>query len=189
MPNWVENTIRVEGERDVVAEFIRQAGKAPITQHPNQSKPEEFSFGNFIAPPQEAIDSGEYHATNGWEGGERSGDTPNNWYNFNTREWGTKWDASGPIVVDISVGGASVEISFNTAWSPPEPVFIAMAEQYPNLEFEIRWEEEQGFGGELEGTGGELITTATWDIPESHADYADRGREDNCVCAWTDEVE
>lgn len=189
MPNWVSNRVTVTGNEAELQRFIEQAKAVPktFTSAPEDEKGDwdsPISFANFITPPQEALDSGEYWATKGWVGGEKSGDTTNNWYEFNTREWGTKWDASEPSI-DVEAG--SVTFGFNTAWSPPEPVFHAMAKQFPELEFNISFEEEQGWGGEMSGSNGEISLTDEWDIPESHADYAERDREDSCVCSYEDD--
>lgn len=191
MPNWVANRISITGSDAELDRFVEQAGREPATftahakfYDSGEEKGEwrdPISFANFICPPQEALDSGEYWATHGFSKGEESGNTPNNWYNFNIREWDTKWDACHPEVERTDEG---VAVAFETAWSPPEPIFRAMAEQFPELEFDIWWEEEQGFGAELLGTGGELTLVKEWDIPSSHADYVTKdGDGENCVCS------
>ena len=198
MPNWVANRVSVSGKEADLKRFIDQANAVPITRQEDEGLKEDgtkaevvLSFANFIAPPQEAIDSGEYHAVHGFSGGKESGNTENNWYNFNIREWGTKWDVSYSSYVETNADGDSstAEYAFDTAWSPPEPIFRAMVEQFPELNFDIWWEEEQGFGAELEGENGELTLTKEWDIPNSHADYAEHNNEDGCVCAWDDDRE
>lgn len=183
MPNWVANRVYVFGSKDLLEAFAEQASKIPITRH-EDDRESVLSFANFIAPPQEAIESGEYHATNGFVNGEQSGNTPNNWYNFNNREWGTKWDACG---ADLERLDGQLSYAFETAWACPTPVFIAMVEQFPKLEFEFWWEEEQGFGGEAIGSEGFFSETDSWDIPESHADYVLRDNLDGCICHWEDD--
>lgn len=196
MPNWVANRISITGSDAELDRFVEQSGREPatFTAHPKSDDFGEekgewhdpISFANFISPPQEAIDSGEYWATHGFSEGKESGNTPNNWYNFNVREWGTKWDAGHPEVEKTDEGLA---VAFETAWSPPEPIFHAMVEQFPDLTFDIWWEEEQGFGAELTGKNGELTLDKEWDIPESHADYVAQDKEDSCNCAWNDDKE
>lgn len=191
MPNWVANRISITGSDAELERFVEQAKAEPPTFRAVDSTDTEekgewntpFSFANFICPPQEALDSGEYWATHGFSEGKESGNTPNNWYNFNTREWGTKWDA-GQAEVEKTAEG--VAVAFETAWSPPEPIFHAMVEQFPDLTFDIWWEEEQGFGAELTGENGELTLDKEWDIPESHADYVAQDKEDSCICEWND---
>lgn len=178
MPNYVYNslTIKANNKKELDA-FLQKA----------KHEDGEFSFWNFITPPQEALDSGEYWGTNGWEDGERYGDTHNNWYHFNYREWGTKWDA---FEVDLS-GHYSDElahiITFTTAWAHPEPVFKAIAEQHPELEFDFSWEEEQGWGGAGIGTSGHFSITEEYDIPNCHAEYVEREKLHICNCQHFDD--
>lgn len=197
MPNWVDNSVTVSGTVETIKAFEEKAtavhpcvredgGEVTMTTEP------EFSFWNFIRPPQEAIDSGEYFGTHGWEGGKSVGHTPNNWYEFNNREWGTKWDACD-VYTDNQ--GDTLYITFNTAWGIPEPVFEAMVSQHPELDFDIRSQEEQGWGAtytSMEDTdeNGEPISvlseTNSWDIPECHRDWVDLGDPDGCVCQYSD---
>lgn len=95
MPNWVYNRVTITGDQEKLDAFVAKAtaihpeafdeatGKVVYTENP------EFSFWNFVAPPQEAIDSGEYFGTHGYADGKATGDTPNNWYNFQCDKWGT----------------------------------------------------------------------------------------------------
>lgn len=188
MPNWVYNRVEISGSQEDIAKFKEQAGRShPDSWDTENNKPEykdddPISFWNFIAPPAEAVESGEYFGTHGWAGGERQGDTPNNWYNFQSDKWGTKWDACEAQLEDES--STHLTYRFDTAWSPPEPVFEAMVNQFPTLDFSFWWEEEQGFGAELSGSGGELTLTKEWNSPESHSDFVERDNVDSCRCAW-----
>ena len=191
MPNWVFNRVAISGERAEMDKFVQQAGKTPTiwskeAGHDEDDKSPKLSFANFIAPPQEAIDSGEYHGTHGFVGGEEVGRTDNNWYEFNTREWGTKWDAGDVQIDDFE---NEVIFRFETAWSPPEPVFQKMTEMFPALTFDVWWEEEQGFGATYIGSGGNLSLEKEWDIPSSHQDYVDKDNTEGCVCYADDDVE
>ena len=181
MPNHVYNNILVSGTPEQIQAFKEKA----------QSGDREFSYWNFVTPPQEAIDSGEYWQTNGWQDGERKGNTPNNWYNFNNREWGTKWDTYDiqDTYIPKEQKDTLVGWAFCSAWSPPLPVFEAIAEQFPELEFDFDWEEEQGWGGEAIGAGGMFSITREWDIPESHEDYVNLDREESCNCALEEDSE
>ena len=188
MPNWVSNNIRVTGSEQDIAELVARAGKEPVTwraEEAGEEKVPPFNFANFIAPEQEILDSGEYHGTRGFVKGEKVGHTSSNWYEWNIANWGTKWDACDAEL--NAINAEEVVFNFQTAWSPPEPIFSAMAEEFPNLTFTIHWEEEQGFGARLEsedGNTGNLIVTKEWDIPDSHKDYVDADREESCICGW-----
>jgi hypothetical protein len=108
------------------------------------------------------------------------------WYDWNVREWGTKWDACDSSFDDNTEDkGPNLYYSFNTAWSIPEQVYKAITEQHPELDFEFYCEEEQGWGAEYKSTTDEdgsrlLELVKEWDIPDSHQDYVDRDRTCNC---------
>ncbi|MCJ1901482.1 hypothetical protein MR829_14005 [Paracoccus versutus] len=49
------------------------------------------------------------------------------WYSWSIANWGTKWNAYSCEVIDECEG--RFEFRFDTAWSPPEPVFAALADR------------------------------------------------------------
>jgi len=57
------------------------------------------------------------------------------WYDWRVQNWDTKWDAYDVEVVDPDP--ENTEITFNTAWSPPESICHALREQYPDVS--ISW--------------------------------------------------
>jgi hypothetical protein len=64
------------------------------------------------------------------------------WYSWRMENWGTKWGAySFHVVIDEP---HRYEFCFDTAWSPPTPIFEVMAKQFPNLRFEIAYYDEFG---------------------------------------------
>ena len=58
------------------------------------------------------------------------------WYNWRVQNWGTKWDCY-TLEIDDSDLPHGFEVTFETAWSPPEEVCYAIREQYPNVS--ISW--------------------------------------------------
>jgi hypothetical protein len=179
MPNWVYNNLSITGTKADIDAFVAKATTPHTTRYepflsdePSEQLREDFSFWNFIRPDEDKLDL--YFETNGShkdpETGEmiRTGDNEYNWYNWNIRNWGCKWDArETELEVDeLSDGRANLRIKFDTAWDKPDPVFYAMVEQHPELEFDFHWEEEQGWGGEASGINGEYRLYNEWDIPE-----------------------
>ena len=79
-------------------------------------------------------------------------------YEWSIREWGTKWNS-----YDFGEAGDN-EISFNTAWSRPEPVIKKLSEMFPEIKIMHSWADEDiGYNvGEIEYLGGEEIS---YDIP------------------------
>ncbi len=53
------------------------------------------------------------------------------WYDWRIQNWDTKWDAYDVEVLDDDPD--QLEVSFNTAWSPPEAICHEIREQYPDL--------------------------------------------------------
>ena len=142
--------------------------------------PECISFQNVIPIPEEIRD--EYYSTCDSEGMK----SENNWYNWNVNNWGCKWDASETNKwFEVENGIATLSIDFDTPWSPPQPIMNKLVEicRTNNLEMCWTYREEQGWGGEVELDSNGEITTTEYDIPESHADYVERGDADSCRCS------
>jgi hypothetical protein len=187
MPNWVYNYVAITGKTEELKSFITKSTE-PRPYEDGLSQDRLFSFWNFVAPPEDKLD--EYFGVHGWADGKQQGDTPTNWYNWNNDNWNTKWDACDAYIAEMDEnadGTASVQISYNTAWSIPEPVMRAMVEQHPELRFTFSCEEEQGWGADFVGENGEMEETKSWDIPNSHADYVERDNEDGCICSHFDD--
>jgi hypothetical protein len=146
---------------------------------------ELLSFWNFIRPSDDILE--EYHGPQPeyktFE--DRVRGSTNHWYDWNNRNWGTKWEACDSEITSESEG--SVTYGFRTAWAPPEPVFREMVRQHPGLDFEIKCVEEQGWGVEYSGIDGDLLMIDQWSIPESHEDSVERTGE--CQCGWLDDTE
>ena len=54
------------------------------------------------------------------------------WYNWRNANWGTKWDAYSLEIDDDSMPNG-FEVTFETAWSPPEEIHSAISEQFDDL--------------------------------------------------------
>ena len=173
MPNWVYNHLTIEGSEEDINKVKAQVGAVVKRKYKGADEVDEeideepiFSFMNILPPPEDKLD--EYHAVHGYADGKKSGDTEYNWYNFNVREWGTKWDARD---VDLLEDDETyLHYKFDTAWSPPTEVIAKLAEQNPNLNLSLEYREEQGWGGEINFTGSSVEVVKEWDVPETHAE-------------------
>ena len=173
MPNWVFNHLTIDGSKEDIAKVKAQVGAVVKRKYKGVDEVDEkideepiFSFMNILPPPEDKLD--EYHAVHGYADGKKSGDTEYNWYNFNVREWGTKWDARD---VDLLEDDETyLHYKFDTAWSPPTEVIAKLAEQNPNLNLSLEYREEQGWGGEINFTGSSVEVVKEWDVPETHAE-------------------
>jgi hypothetical protein len=52
---------------------------------------------------------------------------------------------------------------FETAWSPPVPALIKLSSMVPNCVVTLSWQEEQGFGGEVEFVNGEITANSEYE--------------------------
>jgi hypothetical protein len=185
MPNWVYNGLTIEGSPEQVDKLVEQMNK-PFVDYikPNgdlaysvtQRKYVNpiFSFRNIIAP----TDLDAYHSQPPTKSPDQTFADymkfeSNDWYNFNNREWGTKWDVAvaeddkypttymeGPVV---NGENKVVYYNFETPWSRPMPALEKLSEQYPTLLFTLSYQEETGWGGELEILRGVVISESEYD--------------------------
>lgn len=202
MPNWVWNNITVSGTKEDLLAFYAKASKlSPNGINEDGSlkyddkDAQAISFWNFIEPTNKTAYYEAAHGTKpegyeAWTIDEKMAYDlsfkTDGWYDWNVREWGTKWDACDANVDNNTDEKApNLYYAFNTAWSIPEPIYQAITEQHPELDFRFYAEEEQGWGAEYKSSDADngvrsLELTEQWDIPDSHADYVNRGRECNC---------
>ena len=57
--------------------------------------------------------------------------TDQRWYDWRLANWDTKWDAYDLTVEDEDPD--QLEVTFNTAWSPPEAICHQIREDYPDV--------------------------------------------------------
>lgn len=183
MPNWVHNSITIYGEKEAL-KSMADLLKAEYNGVENGS----VNFLNLIAPPAGHWDEYSGVGVPGLSMEDKKAHPQYNWYDWNCSNWGTKWNACDPSV-DMD-GDSRLNISFDTAWSPPVPVINALAQRLTELKctMQYTWEEEQGFGESWELDDlGHMYMTDEWDIPTSHADYEERGNI--CWCEAMDNDE
>ena len=65
-----------------------------------------------------------------------TGNQDDRWYDWRLKHWDTKWDCYD-LEIDEDDLPHGFEVSFNTAWSPPEGICRAMRKQYPDID--ISW--------------------------------------------------
>ena len=195
MPNWVFNGLTIEGNPEQVNKLIAQMNKPFVRVHDNwnmETKQMEkkqttypnpvFAFWNIIAPTADIMAEyeGQPPATKSsldeidkWHKEiEHNAINSNDWYNWNVRNWGAKWDVAvssdeqyPDTYMETSPNGENLVVyyNFNTAWSPPMPAIAELSKQYPSLLFTLSYEEEQGWGGECEFLRGEMISISEYE--------------------------
>jgi hypothetical protein len=77
------------------------------------------------------------------------------WYSWSVENWGTKWgsyECRGPKwKKDIFC------FSFETAWSPPTPIFHKLAKMFPNITIVNAWMDEGGPSGYMLFRAGKIL--------------------------------
>jgi hypothetical protein len=183
MPNWVYNGLTVEGSPDSVKKMMDQLNSPFVRVHDQwnvatqQMEKQQvtypnpvFAFWNIIKPTDmEAYDGPQPKTDNLAEALTFSSD---HWYDWNVRNWGTKWDVAVSSLetnpdtyMEDTVNGENhvVYYNFETAWSRPMGALTKLSEQYPDLLFTLSYEEETGWGGELELLRGKVISESQYD--------------------------
>lgn len=211
MPNWVFNSLTIEDKPDVVNSIKEQLNKPFTYIHDTwdmdtmeytkketiYSRP-VFAFWNIIKPDNVE----EYHKTS--DGSQMA--NPLNWYNWNINNWGTKWDVAvsdnekypETELEELVTNGENLVLvyKFNTAWSPSIPALLELSSQYPKTLLTLEWEEEQGFGGQVEFLHGDIISEINYDNRCRDCDsidcmeYCDTCENNICnFCNWMGEID
>ncbi len=180
MPNWCYNSLSIDGSKEDISAIKTQLNQPYVKQH-DQWNPETgqmevkdytysnpiFAFHNIHNHRQDGVSDEEYikQPDHTLPIAEQMEFKTNDWYSWNVRNWGTKWDVGVgddneyPETELMEEDETSLAYRFNTAWSPPLPAIEALSAQYPDVEFNLSYEEETGWGGEhlfIDGNGTEI---------------------------------
>lgn len=101
------------------------------------------------------------------------------WYDWCNKNWGTKWNA-----YSVEIDARSRLITFQTAWSEPEPIMRAFVEKYPNIKFTWKFaSEDMGCGtGELvQDENGVSTYMPVNSSSEAYQFYIDCWGKDECL--------
>jgi hypothetical protein len=163
MPNWTSNTIRARGPDDAMRAFLeavrtrdepfdfnalipmpellRHTGKGGMT-----IDGQKLSNWYVIDPdrehqPRNPNDPANERPFTDAEKAALADIGYADWYDWSCAHWGTKWNACKADVRELC-GGELIEITFNTAWAAPIPIFRKLVEMFPAIEFEFSWTDE-----------------------------------------------
>ena len=200
MPNWVYNGLTAQGPKESVekmkaqlntpfVDYIEANGDLSYGIKQTKYSNPVFSFRNIIAPTdleaykQQPVSSDkDISDPTWWADLQEKSKTDNSWYNWNIRNWGVKWDVAVPndsldsdtyMEETEDEWTASVYYNFNTAWGIPEQALITLSSQYPDLLFTLSYEEETGWGGEMEILRGVIISHGQYDSKCRDCDSTD----------------
>ena len=124
MPNWTENKLQVDGTKEECEKFLAHMGEEMDFEKVIPS-PKDMFKGNFGDEERKVC--------------EEKG-IPN-WLDWQSDNWGTKWNAcrTEPVQIDaypeLSGKFMTLTYKFITAWDTPRPVIAKLWEQWPDLFF------------------------------------------------------
>tara|TARA_R110000824_G_scaffold399220_1_gene604328 strand:+ start:132 stop:854 length:723 start_codon:yes stop_codon:yes gene_type:complete len=162
MPNWCWNNLSVSGNEIQLRKFVE---KSTIDIEKN----DEFSFNGTCPMPNTLnITSGSHLSF--IEKIKRYINIKlykhKDWYDWRLSNWGTKWDAAESYINNNDINYFSV--SFETAWGPPIAWIDNIQQDFPDLCFELEYEEEgMCFGGRLSAQYEVIWDDLHWDIDQA----------------------
>ena len=158
MPNWCYNHLNISGNEKQLQKFVEKS----IT---GIKENDEFSFnGTYPMPNTLNITSGTHlsfiEKIKRYINIKLYGH--DNWYNWSIANWGTKWDACEPHIDNNDINFFSV--SFDTAWGPPIEWIDNIMQDFPDLCFELEYDEPgMCFGGLLQAQYEVTWEDANWE--------------------------
>lgn len=185
MPNWCSNNLYVEGPKEDIARFKREAAgptqsyndfrdfaskgwpvhddirlRALANNLPEKGEFDVFSFHQLFPVPED-VRRFPYDCSNAAKVGEMIGEVrTQGGYGWEVANWGCKWGASHSDL--YSEEESFLHYGFDTAWSPPLPFLEKVAKDWPTLTFKVEYEEAgMGFCGEAIYEDGEMTFEET----------------------------
>jgi hypothetical protein len=142
MPNWCMNEVSIYGDAQEITKFVDECFTEVDSQQvldfdkvapePDYNKPQNVDKDLTTASVTTAL------LSQGGIGKEWQPD----WYTWRLDNWGTKWNlvpAKGGSVDGYSVDITKdyINLTFDTAWSPPDGIYDAIFVKYPDLD--VNW--------------------------------------------------
>jgi len=133
MPNWCENKLIITtGNEEQLQNFVERVK--------NPEKNTDLSFEKLLPCPAELLELPSPNRDSSpdecAELIRKYGHT--DWYDWALSNWGTKWDVNAKL---DAFGRYLAIYLFESAWAPPVEWIIAAALEYPDLCFELKYDE------------------------------------------------
>lgn len=161
MPNWCENIISITGSEADINKFWEENQKFSFSKY---VKNKDKKYRQEVWNNMSRIDKGNWTFETWWYNIAIPDSLDG--YHWNQNNFGTKWevDYNSDSFKMVKKSKTRIMMYFDTAWSPSEPVTLAMAMKYPNLKFNHKYY-EMGceFKGTLEVKGDIILQNVTED--------------------------
>ena len=128
LPNYADNRLVLTGPADEIARFVRECIRTRRVDGPDDTP--SLDLDALVPMPPEILATCD-GATDELRALARAATGFEDWHDWSTMMWGTKWntcDFEGGLIED-----AVFDCSFTTAWSCPIPALCALAAAYPLL--------------------------------------------------------
>lgn len=221
MPNWVYNTLTIQGPKeqvDYIKDRLNKPYQKTFENWNMQSKQMElkeytfsnpvFAFHNIYNHIEDGVSDEIYHKQpdHTLPMAEQLQFKGNHWYDWNVRNWGTKWDVAvnddneypDTVLHEHKSEGEDqwLVYGFQTAWSPPAPAMEKLSALVPNCVLTLSFEEETGWGGEYEFVNGEMTDETHYESKcrdcdeEDTMEYCENDCGEICdSCHWLGEAD
>jgi len=164
MPNWCQNTLIIKGPTEDVTRLLEavEGSDTKLSLRKIITTPEELQSKS--SPNRDEDDVKRLTELYGAK----------DWYDWQVANWGTKWDIEATIYDDSmsrSPGYSTytdpeervVQMSFDSAWSPPIPAIAMLAKQFPNTNIYHSYDESGcDFAGYNMYSKGRCIKEVEW---------------------------
>lgn len=147
MPNWCNNNFSIKGNVDTIRDLWESAQKSGGLLSAIAPLPEILE--GTTSPTPADIDSSLQQTMIAQTGSD-------NWYDWQVRNWGTKWDVDldGLEFTDNGDGTAMIEGWFESAWSPPIEAYETLADDFDSCHIHATYHEPgMDFGGVWDSDG------------------------------------
>ena len=134
MPNWCSNEVQIDGNKEDIAKFKEEC----FTDHKGEAV---LDFSKILPEPD--YDKPKKDGTHNDGVQTELHSVMPDWWNWRNDNWGTKWNLvpthDGDLTAYMTTydSESSIQLEFDTAWSPPNGIYEAIVEKYPDLS--INW--------------------------------------------------
>jgi hypothetical protein len=133
MPNWCTNDVRIDGSEEDIEKFKQEC----FTEFKGDAV---LDFNKVLPEPD--YDKPKKDGTHNDGTQVRLSSEMPSWWHWRNDNWGTKWSLvphpDGDLIsYEADMGEDYISLNFHTAWSPPNGIYEAIVERYPDLS--INW--------------------------------------------------
>ena len=137
MPNWCRNRVTVFGTEEEISKVEKIFSSKDTVFGKIIPSPDWANIPNEDGELPKVVEHKQPNGEVSFVTAEfPSGKQDSSWYDWNIANWDTKWDITNSVQFEYE-DSEQIEITFNTAWSPPESICHKLREMFPDLS--ISW--------------------------------------------------